>query len=135
VEFNLRRTQPDWKWNGPDIPKVKPPYWGLKSGLDGRIWVGLHVASEHFELPPPAVPPNPSQPQAPRVTYRQKEYQWDVFEASGQLLGRVVAPRSFTMGAMRGGVVWGVSRDADDTPSLVKMRIDPPFPAVGGSSR
>ena len=46
-------------------------------------------------------------------------------EPDGRFLGRIVASRLFTPDAMRGDYVWGVLRDEDDVPAVVKMRIDP----------
>jgi hypothetical protein len=124
IEFNMRRTQANWVWNGPDIPSDKPPYASIAAGLDGRVWVQLHVASEAFEPDPPrTTAENPP----PLLKFRPKERQWDVFEPDGRYLGRVAASRLFTPYAMRGNHVWGVLRDDDDVPSVVKMRIEPPL--------
>jgi hypothetical protein len=42
----FRRFSPGWSWNGPPIPDTKPPFQEIFIGVDGRIWVQLHVASE-----------------------------------------------------------------------------------------
>jgi hypothetical protein len=39
VTANMRRTQENWRWNGPPIPGVKPPYRSVHVGRDGRVWV------------------------------------------------------------------------------------------------
>lgn len=124
TEFMLRQTQPNWTWDGPDVPKEKPPYGNISAGLDGRLWVALSAESESFEPDPPrTTQENPP----PLVRFRAKERRWDVYEPDGTYLGRVVASRLFTPYAMRGDFVWGVLRDADDVPSIAKMRIDPSF--------
>ena len=37
--WGMKRTQPDWKWNGDPIPSTKPAFREVMTGLDGRIWV------------------------------------------------------------------------------------------------
>ncbi|NNK61700.1 MAG: hypothetical protein HKO98_00695, partial [Gemmatimonadetes bacterium] len=36
---NMRSTDPNWRWNGPGIPDVKPAYDEIYTAMDGRIWV------------------------------------------------------------------------------------------------
>jgi hypothetical protein len=110
-----------WQWDGPEIPTEKPAYTGIAVAQDGRIWVSLSVPSEKYEPDPP--PTNQRTP-VPQVPYRSIEKRWDVFESDGRYVGRVVAPRLFSAYVMRGNFVWGVLRDDDDVPSVVKMRID-----------
>jgi hypothetical protein len=119
MEAELRRVQPAWQWSGPDIPSEKPSYFDLRVGQDGRIWVALSVESESFV---PDAPRNPSAPQVPPVTFRAKERRWDVYEPGGKFLARIAGPRKFTAHVMRGNVVWGVLRDADDLPTVVRMK-------------
>jgi hypothetical protein len=118
IEFSMRRVQADWRWDAPDIPTDKPPYSAFSVGSDGRIWVSLYVASEDYE---PELPREPSPDVAPTVRFRSEERRWDVFEPDGRYLGRVKAPREFTAYAMRGDTVWGVLRDENDVPAIVKM--------------
>ena len=113
--------QKNWTWDGPDVPESKPPYGALSVGIDGRIWVSLSVESESFEPdPPPPTQTNPS----PLVKFRAKERRWDVFEPDGRYVGRAIGPRLFTPYAMRGNNMWGVLRDEDDVPAIVKLRVD-----------
>ena len=119
----MQSVDPAWKWTAHDIPRVKPAYNGLKVGLDGRIWVSLNVESEVFN---PEKPTGPNS-RMPLIRFRPKEQRWDVFEHDGRYLGRVVTPRDVTLYAMRGNDVWGVVRDADDVPSIVKWRVEPAF--------
>lgn len=121
IEFDLRRVQPTWSWSGADVPAVKPAFSGIAVAQDGRIWVSLSVPSERYEPDPPPRQTNPPPP----VHYRAKEKRWDVFESDGRYVGRIVAARRFTPYVMRGNTVWGILRDDDDVPSLVKMRIEP----------
>ena len=117
LEFELRRIQPDWRWSGPEFPREKPPYFDLRVGQDGRIWVALSVESESY------TPETPSDPNAaPPIGFRSKERRWDVYAPDGKFVARVVAPRTFTAHVMRGNTVWGVLRDADDVPTVVRMK-------------
>ena len=122
VEARMRNTQPNWTWTGSDVPETKPAYENFMIGADGRIWVQLSVESEKYEPEMPSTPrPNPF----PVVPYRAKEQRWDIFEPDGRFVARVVAPRLFRAFAARGDSVWGMTRDQDDVPTVVKMRIAP----------
>ena len=122
VEAAIRRTQPDWKWTGPDVPDTKPAYTSFLIGQEGRIWVQLSVESERYQPDPP---PASQQNAPPPVPYRSREVRWDVYEPDGRFVGRVSAQRGFIAYAARGDAVWGVIRDADDLPTVVKMRVVP----------
>ncbi|HKS07206.1 MAG TPA: 6-bladed beta-propeller [Gemmatimonadaceae bacterium] len=119
LEAALKRVQPDWKWTGPDIPSEKPAYADLRVGMDGRIWVGLSVPSEAFTPEPAAASDGPPLPQ---ITFRVTEKRWDVFSSEGAFIARVVGPRRFTPYVMSGSTMWGVLRDADDVPTVVRMK-------------
>ena len=56
-----------------------------------------------------------------------KERRYDVFERDGRYLGQVVAPRLLSAYVMKGDSIWGVIRDENDLPTVVKMRLDRPF--------
>ncbi|HKS05944.1 MAG TPA: 6-bladed beta-propeller [Gemmatimonadaceae bacterium] len=120
LESSMRRVDPDWEWSGPDVPAEKPAYRNLTVEHDGRIRVALSVPSEEFS---PTTPLRTTS--GPALTYRAKEQRWDIFEPDGRYLGRIVAPRTFGFYVMRGNFVWGVMRDEDDVPTIVKMRIVP----------
>jgi hypothetical protein len=120
IEASMRRVNPAWTWDGPDVPADKPPLSGIQMGTDGRFWVALYVASERYEPDPPAATQaNP----LPPLNYRAPEKRWDVFEPDGRYVGRVVAPRLFTAYAFDGDSLWGILRDENDVPSIVKMRM------------
>lgn len=122
IEAFMRRENPAFRWNGPDVPSDKPPIDDIAVGLDGRIWVALSVPSESFEPDPPR---GPAQNRLPRVAFRPREKRWDVFDGAGRYVGRVVAPRAVTAFVMRDNEVWGVIRDANDVASIVRMHVDP----------
>ena len=123
IEFRMVREKSDFKWNGPEIPREKPPINDLVVGLDGRIWVNLSVESEVYEPDPPRARGN--EPPPPPVKYRAKEKRWDVFEPDGRYLGRVAAPRNYSVYVRRGNEAWGVVRDENDVPVVVHFRVEP----------
>ncbi len=128
IEFTMRQVKPDFTWNAPEIPREKPPINDLAAGLDGRIWVQLSVPSEAYEPEPETPRPNrisTSDGPPPPVKFRPTEKRWDVFEPDGRYLGRIVVPREVSLFVMRGNLVWGVMRDADDVPAVIRMRIEP----------
>jgi hypothetical protein len=124
IEKNLRNTQPDWTWPSAGIPSVKPPLQSISGALDGRVWVSLYVESERFTPDPPATKEANA---APPRTFRAAGRKWDVFEPDGRYAGTVVAPNNITPRVMRGDFAWGVALDEDDLPTLVKLKIVPPF--------
>ena len=123
IEFEMRRVDPGWTWSGADVPDAKPAFSNLTVGEDGRIRVTLSVPSEEFTPDPPSAPA--SGPRQPQLTYRPKERRWDIFEPDGRYIGRIVGPRTFALYIMKGNYVWGVMRDENDLPTVVKMRVEP----------
>ena len=55
---------------------------------------------------------------------QSREKRWDIFEPDGRYVGRLVAPRAFGLPCSEGDYVWGVERDGDNVPTIVKMRIE-----------
>ncbi len=124
IEHSLRRVKADFSWNGPEIPREKPPINDIAVGLDGRVWVQPSVASEVFE-PDPDPPQASREPPPPPIRYRFREKQWDVFEPDGKYVGRVRAERAISVFVRRGNQAWGVIRDENDLPLIVRLRIEP----------
>jgi hypothetical protein len=131
----MRRTQANWQWSGPEIPRSKTPITRLRVGLDGRIWVQLATPSEKFDPStapqPPVVSlgggraggsaagnPTPSR----RVSWREPQL-FDVFEPDGTYVGQVSVGFDVTIHATRGDFVWGVVRDGDGVESVHRFRI------------
>ncbi len=103
----IRRGQPGWTWNAPDIPTTKPFYWIFQVADDGRIWVMLDPVRDG---------------KTPAMSPAQAGL-FDVFEATGQYLGQVEIPATVVIHARRGDKVWGVETGADDIPRVVRFRI------------
>jgi hypothetical protein len=116
----MLEVKKDFQWNGPEIPNQKPPILDLATGLDGRIWVQLSAESEAYE---PEVPNDARGPVPPTVKFRPKEKLWDVFEPDGRYAGRLRAPREYSLFARRGNHAWGVARDENDIPVVVRFGV------------
>ena len=126
----LRQTDPSYQWSGPDIPELKPSYRELAVGDDGRIWVTLSqpsavVPDSERPTPPPA-PPGAQPPSRPARLWREPTL-YEVFEPSGELLGRVAVPNRARVLRMRGDLAWGVTVDSSDIPYVTRFRIEPAF--------
>lgn len=101
-----------------DVPREKPFLRALAAGVDGRIWVrvsGVSIAT--------GVGIDSSVTPARRPRRWTENVAWDVFEEDGRYLGRVALPPRAQVHVMRGDRVWGVVRDDDDVPSIVRWRI------------
>ncbi|HSG08199.1 MAG TPA: hypothetical protein VLA36_07570 [Longimicrobiales bacterium] len=124
ITLGLQRQYGSWRWNGPDVPDMKPPFKGLFTSADGDVWVQRHTGG------------------APRMTVeeaRREEdvsgrpvmrYQeppaFDVFDADGRFLGPVRVPATLAVEpepVVRGGYVWAVTRDELDVASVVRFRL------------
>lgn len=122
ITFNLRQTDPGWKFSGPPIPAQKPPVAGLFTARDGRIWVRVAVPSMSIpESERDAAQPN----RAPPRRYRDASVAYEVFEADGRFVGRVVLPWQATLMEAGGDRVWFLDRDADGLPAIVRARVEP----------
>jgi hypothetical protein len=121
----LRRTAPDWKWNGPEIPHYKPAFVGLLLGGHDRIWVRLSTEFEPIPEDELTVSnrPNPR----PTIHWRDAPPRFDVFEPDGTYLGEVAVPRNVSVMKTDGDLVWGVTIDDDGVQYLTRFRVEPPL--------
>ena len=87
---NMRFTDPNWRWDGPAIPDVKPPYSTLVGGEDGSIWV--HVPQPGFRTEDTSY--DPTDPDALPDEWHEPVV-FDVFEEDGRYLGAVRTPEGF----------------------------------------
>jgi hypothetical protein len=123
ITWSMRQTQPGWSWTGPAIPDTKPPLGGLMIARDGTIWARVATPSERIpdaELAPP-------RDNGPPVRHFRSPVAYEVFAPDGRFLGRVPMPPRTTLVQADGNFAWGITRDIDDLPAVVRFRIEPPF--------
>jgi hypothetical protein len=118
TEAVLRTRDSAWTWNGPEVPRVKPPIRHFVIGEDGRIWVMASLAAERFS-PPPGV----ARDLETSIPFREPPI-YEVLDPDGIYVGRVRLPEGVTLQAMRGDTIWGTTKDADDVPTVTRFRID-----------
>ena len=122
----MRGVDPNWSWSGPEIPDVKPSYFGLNVGLDGQLWVqltqegrdgpgvsgsvGMGGGMRSPPRAPDADPPKPSM--------------YDIFDAEGGYLGQVQVPAGVSVMLRRGNQAWGYAIGDDDVPRIKRYRIN-----------
>jgi hypothetical protein len=124
----LRSTDPNWTWNGPDIPRTKPFFTDLRVAADGRIWTMV----SRDPLPPGAQPLGGmgggtrgragGPPPAAGCSLTTASV-WDVFEPAGSYVGRVAVPKGVSMWVMRGDVIWATACTDDDAERVRRYRI------------
>jgi hypothetical protein len=120
VIWGMRQTDPNWIWDGPDIPSTKPAVRDVTISLDGQYLVHVSTASEPFEPEPPRV----VEGETPRPLVRfRSPTTYELFSADGAMRGRFTLPRGATVHAVRGDDVWGTVTDDDDVPYLVHWRL------------
>ncbi|MCJ7627031.1 MAG: 6-bladed beta-propeller [Longimicrobiales bacterium] len=119
---NMRYTDPNWRWNGPPIPDVKPPFSRFYAGEDGTIWVAIHQPAKRVEdtfydsTDPDAIPNEWREPLV-----------FDVFAEDGSYLGAVRAPdglSTYPQPVFTREWVLGVVRDEFDVQTVVRFRVD-----------
>jgi hypothetical protein len=120
---NMVRNFPGWVWNGPEIPRVKPPFRVVYAGDDGRIWVLLSR---------PGVRDSTAPTMAGTGTFQYSVSTWkepvafDVFEPDGRYLGEVQAPDGFQTWPepiFRADTVWAAIEDPDGVRYIHRMEI------------
>jgi hypothetical protein len=121
----FKRQFPGWKWNGPPIPDVKPAYHGLFPAEDGRVWVRVPAPSERY-LDPEEQRAEEERLERPMNPFREPTL-FDVFEPTGEYLGRVSTPVGFSLyprPVFRGETVWAIVRDEYDVQRLHRFRLE-----------
>ena len=94
VTAQMRDGDPEWVWEGADLPTVKPAYDQLIADLSGRIWV---------ERPGPGyeVPGCEKDPETGiwEPSCWRDERLYEVFDVEGQFLGTVEVPGGLRLDA------------------------------------
>jgi hypothetical protein len=117
----MQWLDPNWRWNGPQIPKNKPAFSGLYVGKNGRIWVlrdgpAYEVEDADFD---------PTDPDDVEINWEQ-DRSFDVFESDGTFLGTVSIPRDMATSptpVFGTDFIWAVTRDDTDVQRIVRYRI------------
>ena len=127
TESQVQRVLPEWQWDGPSIPDVKPAIGSLRAMSDNRLWVlasapGELIPENERDTPRPAAPGGPP---PPAVDAWREPTWYDVFEPGGEYFARIVMPPRTRLLGARGDLAWGVVTDEDDVPFLVKWQITP----------
>jgi hypothetical protein len=94
---NMRSTDPEWVWNGPEVPTTKPAFSSFLADHAGRIWVnrpgaGYHTEGECLE--------NPSIDEVSEAYSEpcwREHSTWDVFDEEGRYLGDADLPEGIQM--------------------------------------
>jgi len=119
---NMRYTEPSWRWNGPPIPDVKPPFRRFYAGEDGTLWVAVHQPATKVEDPFY----DPADPDALPDEWREPTL-FDVFDEDGSYLGAVRAPDGlspYPQPVFTRDWVLGIVRDEYDVQTVVKFRVE-----------
>lgn len=123
VTAMLRNNDPNWRWNGPAIPSVKPLIRMLQVDADGRIWVGRSMPGVRIPDEEVVVPTNPRA--GPPRRWREP-VAYDVFAPDGRFLGHLALPRRTSLHYMRGDQVWASVTDSMDVPYVTRFRVEWP---------
>jgi hypothetical protein len=123
ITRSLRGTDPSWVWQGPEIPKVKPPIRMFHIARDGRIWVSVSTPSQRI----PDAERGPVLEGRPVPALYRDRTAYEVFSPRGVFLGRVQLPGSAQFMEADGDRLWVLERDADDMPGVVRYRVSKPF--------
>lgn len=124
ITRHLRRMDPNWRWQGPDVPDVKPAFRGLHPGRDGTIWVHRHTAAVEVENPDW----DPDRPDQGFPTSWSTPMVLDVFDADGRYLGPVKGPdrlRTWSGGVLTRDRVWAVVPHELGYDRVVRFRLEP----------
>jgi len=123
IIWNMRQTQPAWSWTGGELPDAKAPLTGITVTRDGNIWARVATPSEL--IPADELPPQ--REKGPPVRRYRALTVYEVYSPTGRFLGRVPMPPRTTMFQADGDYLWGIMRDEDDLPSVVRFKLSAPF--------
>ncbi len=121
---NMTEQYPGWKWNGPPIPDVKPPFRSLFLSAEGNVWV-LMSNEGRPSMTEAEAREEERRTGSPQVRFTEPPA-YDVFAPDGRFLGHVRVPESFETRPdpiVRGDTVWAVTRDELDVASVVRFRV------------
>jgi len=127
ITENFTENFPGWKWNGPDIPDTKAAFRGFLVSEEGRIWVQVSQPSER------GMSEAEVRAEEERLEDTVNPYEepsvFDVFEPTGEYLGRVRAPdgfQTYPRPVIRDMDVWAVVTDDLDVARVHHFHVDVP---------
>jgi hypothetical protein len=133
VIADMQKLDPSWSWNGPEIPKTKAAFEGLRVAADGFLWVALSKGPRFDDGSGPGGGGGSSRMGAGRGPGRSPGPTWscptegwsvhDVYEPTGRYLGQVKFPEKISAIMIRGDFVWAATCTEDDAPQVVRYRI------------
>jgi hypothetical protein len=94
----LRSRDPNWTWNGPEIPHTKPAFEAFHPGQTGRLLVSRKGPGEHVDTPDCIDDPTPQDFLDAQTDNRElvpcwrDPLIWDVFGPDGRYLGEIDIP-------------------------------------------
>jgi hypothetical protein len=89
----FRQRDPDWRWNGPEIPAHKPAYNKLLADRSDRIWVIREGPSERVDDCEESFTDSLSLVmQTAVMCWQPAGYWWDAFDIGGRYLGELEVP-------------------------------------------
>jgi hypothetical protein len=100
---------------------VKPLIRGLRTDLQGRLWVEVYVAAER-RTHLPATRANGGK----QILYWRERTTFDVFSPGGQYLGRVALPQQSILLTISGNRLYVLGKGPDDEDRLLVLRLDIP---------
>lgn len=124
ITRQLRQVDPSWRWQGPEVPDVKPAFQGVRPGRDGTVWVIRHTAATEVENPDW----DPERPDEGFSTMWSTPTVFDVFDADGRYLGPVKAPdrlRIWSGSVLTRDRVWAVWPHELGYDRVVRFRVEP----------
>jgi hypothetical protein len=128
ITVQVRRVDPDWRWNVPGIPQEKPFFRMIVVGTDGSFGVWRHAEAEPAELPPELadLPPGSGPPRfvEPPVL--------DLFEADGRFAGTLRLPAGTGVMAFSLDRIFLRETDELGVARIVRARLELPGLWVSG---
>lgn len=117
----------DWRWEEQGqfmtapmrpVPDRKPAYGDISAGIDGTIWIRLHVPAEKRE---PTSERGPEDP--PPITWVEPRV-YDVYESDATYLGQVQVPSRTNVMVFSRSHLWGVRRGDFDEQYAVRLGVE-----------
>jgi hypothetical protein len=121
---NMRRVDPNWRWNTSDIPDRRPFIESIQVSEEGDLWV--HRPTEGYEVEDPGY--DPDDPEDIPDTWRSP-WVFDVFRADGTYLGAVSSDHTISgwvTPVIRDGRMWAVTTDELGVQRVVRFRVEAP---------